>query len=140
MTTEIRGPRRVPLRARLDDLQRLLKLQKPGLRHRREALRTTRPAEACGATDYEEHCTDAQGTALEALVLELTTQTVKEIEAALLRARSGTYGLCCDCGSEVPAARLKALPFATVCCCCQETRDSAPPKARATRNGLLPLA
>jgi len=31
--------------------------------------------------------------------------------------------LCCDCGIEIPAERLKALPSARRCICCQEEHE-----------------
>ena len=41
-----------------------------------------------------------------------------EIEAALVRARSGTYGICERCGGRVPEARLRARPVARSCVTC----------------------
>jgi RNA polymerase-binding protein DksA len=37
-----------------------------------------------------------------------------QIEHAIERIDSGTYGICEDCGRPIPAARLKALPMATL--------------------------
>lgn len=37
---------------------------------------------------------------------------LRETEAALERIHQGSYGLCEDCGSEIPWARLKAQPTA----------------------------
>lgn len=42
------------------------------------------------------------------------------VEDALSRMEAGTYGLCIDCGTEIPAARLKAAPEAARCIACQE--------------------
>ncbi len=44
---------------------------------------------------------------------------VVEIEAALSRVEAGTYGVCEACGSEIPPARLEALPEATLCVGCK---------------------
>lgn len=43
---------------------------------------------------------------------------------AMDRLREGTYGLCADCGCEIPERRLRALPTATLCVRCQEARES----------------
>lgn len=40
------------------------------------------------------------------------------IRAALRRVDAGTYGRCALCGQEIGAARLAALPSATVCVAC----------------------
>jgi len=41
------------------------------------------------------------------------------LEAALKRVEDGTYGLCGDCGEEIPFARLRAQPGARRCLACQ---------------------
>ena len=42
-----------------------------------------------------------------------------EIDAALKRIEEGTYGICTNCGKEIPVDRLEALPWATLCIDCQ---------------------
>jgi len=37
------------------------------------------------------------------------------IDIALRRLENGTFGVCIDCGMEIPYERLEALPFATRC-------------------------
>ncbi len=43
-----------------------------------------------------------------------------DVEAALLRAGEGTYGVCADCGRGIPIARLRARPMAARCVSCAE--------------------
>lgn len=50
-------------------------------------------------------------------------QTLRFVEDALARFDNGTYGLCVDCGSEIDAARLKAIPYAALCLKCQSKRE-----------------
>ncbi len=50
------------------------------------------------------------------------------IESALERLDNGSYGVCADCGADIPPRRLQALPFATLCVGCQSVADK---KARA---------
>ena len=40
------------------------------------------------------------------------------IAKALDQIKNGNYGHCVDCGSQIPAARLKAQPFAERCIDC----------------------
>ncbi len=42
------------------------------------------------------------------------------IDAALKRIEAGTYGVCTDCGVDIPAARLHAAPETPRCIACQE--------------------
>lgn len=45
---------------------------------------------------------------------------LQEIDAAIARRDAGTYGVCLDCGRDIPAARLAARPTATRCVACAE--------------------
>ena len=47
-----------------------------------------------------------------------------EVEDALARIEDGTYGVCRHCGSAIDAARLRALPTASLCLSCQENREA----------------
>lgn len=42
------------------------------------------------------------------------------IDAALKRIEDGTYGVCIDCGADIPAARLHAAPETPRCLACQD--------------------
>ncbi len=44
---------------------------------------------------------------------------VNEIDFALEKILSGTYGLCEQCGQPIPEARLEALPHAALCVACK---------------------
>lgn len=43
-----------------------------------------------------------------------------EIEAALKRMKAGEYGICEECGVEIPQVRLNALPWTRSCVDCAE--------------------
>ena len=47
------------------------------------------------------------------------------IDAALKRIESGQYGLCIDCGVDIPTARLHANPTALRCVACQDKTEQA---------------
>jgi DnaK suppressor protein len=42
-----------------------------------------------------------------------------EIDRALEKIQNGTYGLCEQCGQQIPEARLQALPQAALCVACK---------------------
>lgn len=44
---------------------------------------------------------------------------VDEIDRALSKMDAGTYGVCERCGNPIPKARLKALPYASLCVACK---------------------
>jgi len=56
------------------------------------------------------------------------TVALGEVSAALTRLRhtaAGGYGLCADCGAEIPFGRLKLEPWARRCVPCQTRRERA---------------
>jgi RNA polymerase-binding transcription factor len=57
-------------------------------------------------------------------VLEALDRTLREIDSALARLHAGLYGLCAACGGPIPLARLRALPFATLCVPCQSNSEA----------------
>jgi len=50
---------------------------------------------------------------------ERASQTVADIDQALLRIDEGTYGVCARCGRDIPERRLEALPTARYDAECQ---------------------
>jgi DnaK suppressor protein len=56
------------------------------------------------------------------LDLHLSAQAqaaIEEIDLALAKIAAGTYGSCENCGTEIPRARLEALPHARLCVSCK---------------------
>ena len=54
-----------------------------------------------------------------AAVVDTRARQLEEIDRALADIDAGRYGICRECGEEIPKARLKILPFATRCVACQ---------------------
>jgi DnaK suppressor protein len=48
--------------------------------------------------------------------------TLREIEDALGKFDTGTYGLCESCGNQIAEARLEAMPAARLCINCASRR------------------
>lgn len=56
---------------------------------------------------------------------ERDSQTVAEIDEALMRIDEGTYGLCERCGKPIDERRLEALPTARYDAACQAAIEAA---------------
>ena len=54
---------------------------------------------------------------------ENSEHVLAEIEAALERIESGTYGVCRTCGQPISAERLEAIPYATQCIDCKRREE-----------------
>jgi DnaK suppressor protein len=64
--------------------------------------------------------TDAFEQAKELSLLQNSERVLAQVEAALLRFEQGIYGVCVRCGEPIDPARLKALPYASLCMDCQQ--------------------
>ncbi len=62
---------------------------------------------------------------------EVESRELARIEYALERMHEGQFGLCEGCATNIPMARLHALPYATLCIKCQR---------EAERDGIVPGA
>lgn len=81
-----------------------------------DELRTARSA------DWEEQATEVEGDeVLGALETTLLTE-IEEIRNALHRIEDGNYGECTTCDENIGEQRLEALPYATQCISCAQSR------------------
>lgn len=51
---------------------------------------------------------------------EESKQMISKIDNALLRIKSGDYGVCKRCGEDIPEQRLRIVPFAEYCVKCAD--------------------
>ena len=73
---------------------------------------------------------------IELALIQMKSETLNKIDAALRRLSEGSYGDCFECGDEITEARLRALPFAVRCKECEEARETAELRERmAQRKG-----
>ena len=54
---------------------------------------------------------------------ENSIRMLNAIDAALKRMDDGTYGTCTNCGREIPAERLEAYPWASLCIDCKRQAE-----------------
>lgn len=66
---------------------------------------------------------DDDSTDLDVTLVEITTQTLQIVDAAIDRLDRGQYGRCARCRGRISAVRLRAMPFAVHCRDCQTTRE-----------------
>jgi len=68
---------------------------------------------------------------------ELDARELHQIERALFHLRQGTYGICEGCERKIPVARLNALPYSTLCICCQREMEADPATEPAAARPVL---
>jgi DnaK suppressor protein len=58
-------------------------------------------------------------------ILELESVELEQVDEALERLESGTYGACEECKEQIGIERLKALPFTPLCINCKRLQESS---------------
>jgi RNA polymerase-binding transcription factor DksA len=56
---------------------------------------------------------------------ELLDREVAQVQAAMRARATGTYGICQECGRQIPPERLEARPEATLCVECQRRLEAS---------------
>lgn len=100
----------------------ILKLRQV-LLSRRDALRRALAGDinslnelrAQSSGDVLDAALDSAQDEISSQLAEVESRELAQIENALERMRTGTYGICEVTGKPIPLARLQALPYATMC-------------------------
>jgi DnaK suppressor protein len=61
------------------------------------------------------------------------------VEGALREIQDRTFGVCAECGDDIPAKRLQAVPWSPYCVSCQERIERCGPNAEVW-NSVQPYA
>ena len=110
-------------RKRYEVLTRMLMDRQAEIRTKLRSLREVLPAEVAQVRDAEEQSMEDFVLGMDFALMEMESETLRQIDEAIQRLEEGTYGVCSECDETISEARLKALPFATVCRDCQAQRE-----------------
>ena len=117
-------------------------IRQTGLRHmlttRRDAvqddvqsrIRDGRTSRLTDVGDDLDECDAGIHVDIAFALIQMRAEMLAGIEAALVRLDTGQYGFCLECGGEIAARRLHALPFAVRCQACEERREVEQGRAR----------
>jgi len=75
--------------------------------------------------DVVDAALDSAQDEINSQLAEVESRELAMIENALEQMRLGRYGVCEGCDDKIPMARLKALPYATLCIECQRESERA---------------
>jgi DnaK suppressor protein len=118
-------------------LKQMLEDRRRDIHDRLRLLRETLPAQVAEVKDAEEQSVQDFAQDVELALMEMKSETLGQIDEAIRRLEDGTYGTCAHCGREIAEARLKALPFATLCRECQEVEEEARASERSQDTRVL---
>jgi DnaK suppressor protein len=106
---------------RLDEIKNiLLKMKEETLKEISKSLKSTSSlpsGEPSG--DIYDQASSERDRELGLLLGDREREKLRNIEEALLRFEEGDYGICEECGDEIPIGRLKVMPFARYCVRCK---------------------
>lgn len=82
-----------------------------------------RSKNSLGYTNHQaDDATFAEEQATNMALRQNAERLLAQVEDALTRLDEGTYGFCVQCGREIEADRLQALPYAALCLSCLQHR------------------
>lgn len=112
------------LKKELKQMESLLLVKKNILlREVEERVKKYQDANSEKMTDIAEIASSASDGDVERIVAEEGARELKQIEDALARIKAGHYGVCEQCCQPIKKARLKAIPFTTLCVSCKEEEE-----------------
>jgi len=124
MTTKIDSLSRDMEKKKLDTFRK--KLEERQLALRKTVSRTEedgRIADQDSAQDIADRAANSYTKEFLFSVSNNERQVLNMVETALQRIREGTFGECVNCGSEINAKRLEAVPWTRYCIACQEKKE-----------------
>ena len=84
--------------------------------------RLVEPPESGATVGFGKRVGDGTTEAVERITSTATARSIfasiEAIDSALASIEAGTYGVCENCGGEIPPARLEALPATSMCVDC----------------------
>lgn len=121
---------RLPLTGQLMDRKKLDTFRKQLAEKQEDLLRAVSKTDQDGREADEEGTQDLADKAANAYTKEFlfhqsndNRQILALVNEALERTKNGSYGVCVECGRDVQAKRLEAVPWARHCIECQEKQD-----------------
>jgi len=74
--------------------------------------------------DFVDQASDDNEVHVNLRLLQIDAKLLRAIEAAIERIDNGNYGICTSCEEEISMARLKAVPWTSVCIECKEKKTA----------------
>lgn len=108
------------------EIQRVLIAKREELASRLERIKQN--ITAGHSADSEEQAQELENAEVVDALGNETRRELSKVASALAQMENETFGICVDCGEDIPLARLQAHPFADRCIRCATAAE-----ARAVR-------
>ncbi len=106
---------------RLDEIKNLLlQMKAETLKEINKSLKSTSDVPSGEPSgDIYDQASSERDRELGLLLGDREREKLRNIDEALLRLDEGEYGICEECGDDIPLGRLKVMPFARYCVRCK---------------------
>lgn len=104
-------------------VKKLQKMRADILREIGDTISTERRAPQRDVGDFYDDAESEKGRQLSHLLSERDRIKLGQIDDAIEKIEDETYGICEECGCEIPKKRLNVLPFARCCIECQSDME-----------------
>ena len=74
--------------------------------------------------DFVDQASDDNEVHVNLRLLQIDAKLLRAIDAAIDRINKGTYGICTSCEQAIGPARLKAVPWTSVCIECKGKKSA----------------
>lgn len=74
--------------------------------------------------DFVDQASDDNEVHVNLRLLQIDAKLLRAIDAAIDRIAKGSYGTCTICEQNISLARLKAVPWTSVCIACKEKKTA----------------
>jgi DnaK suppressor protein len=129
VSAKTKKPASPKLRSKYPDIQRALERQRAELIEEvGDVLTQHKTPEAL--PDVSDQASAEEDQRFSMRIMEREQKLLKKVNEALGRMKNQTYGICEQCGEDIPYKRLKARPVTTFCIECKTLQEQ---KERAGR-------
>ncbi|HEX5420519.1 MAG TPA: TraR/DksA family transcriptional regulator [Gammaproteobacteria bacterium] len=104
------------------EIRELLLAKQAELSHRLESIKQNLTGGR--SADSQEQAQELENAEVVDALGNETRAELNKIAKALDQIKNETYGICADCGEEIPMARLKAYPYADRCIRCATAEEA----------------
>lgn len=129
VSVKTKKPASPKIRSKYPDIQRALERQRADLLEEvGDVLTQHKTPEAL--PDVSDQASAEEDQRFSMRIMEREQKLLKKVNEALGRMKNQTYGICEQCGGDIPYKRLKARPVTTFCIECKTLQEQ---KERARR-------
>ncbi|HEX7767852.1 MAG TPA: TraR/DksA C4-type zinc finger protein [Nitrospira sp.] len=122
VSAKTKKPASPKIRSKYPDIQRALERQRADLLEEvGEVL--TQPKTPEALPDVSDQASAEEDQRFSMRIMEREQNLLKKVNEALDRMKKQTYGICEQCGEDIPYKRLKARPVTTFCIECKTLQE-----------------